>query len=38
MLAALGCDAMQGYYLSHALPAGALEQWLRDVARRVEGD
>ena len=26
-LAALGCDAAQGYYLSRPLPADALEEW-----------
>ena len=28
-LARLGCDAAQGYYLSHPLPAAELEEWLR---------
>jgi len=33
-LAALGCDAVQGYYYSRPLPSRALERWLRqrDVA------
>jgi EAL domain-containing protein (putative c-di-GMP-specific phosphodiesterase class I) len=29
LLAALGCDQAQGYYLSHPLPADAAEEWLR---------
>jgi EAL domain-containing protein (putative c-di-GMP-specific phosphodiesterase class I) len=28
-LAALGCDAVQGYYYSRPLPSRALERWLR---------
>ncbi len=28
-LTALGCDVVQGYHLSRALPAGQLEQWLQ---------
>ena len=29
-LAALGCDAAQGYYMSHPLPAEALTRWLME--------
>jgi len=29
LLARLGCDVAQGYYLSRPLPASELEQWLR---------
>jgi diguanylate cyclase len=29
-LAALGCDVVQGYHLSRALPPGQLEVWLAD--------
>jgi EAL domain-containing protein (putative c-di-GMP-specific phosphodiesterase class I) len=29
MLARLGCDVVQGYYVSRPLPAEALVQWLR---------
>ena len=35
-LAALGCDAAQGYALSHPLPADELEAWLYSRARRGE--
>jgi EAL domain-containing protein (putative c-di-GMP-specific phosphodiesterase class I) len=30
LLAALGCDAAQGYYMSRPLPAEDLESWLHD--------
>ncbi len=29
-LADLGCDTIQGYYISKPLPAAALDQWLQD--------
>ena len=29
-LAALGCDACQGYYVGEPLPASGLPQWVRD--------
>ena len=32
-LAAMGCDVVQGYYLSSPLPADAVDPWLRDAAR-----
>ena len=34
MLAAIDCDAAQGYYLSHPLPAGEMTSWLRDQPSR----
>ncbi|MGH2447943.1 MAG: putative bifunctional diguanylate cyclase/phosphodiesterase [Chloroflexota bacterium] len=33
-LAAMGCDGIQGYYLSQPLPAGELLLWLRQESRR----
>ena len=35
-LAALGCDAAQGYALSHPLPADELEAWLYSRVRRTD--
>ncbi len=35
-LAALGCDAAQGYALSHPLPADELEAWLLSRVRRAD--
>jgi EAL domain-containing protein (putative c-di-GMP-specific phosphodiesterase class I) len=32
-LAALGCDAAQGYYLCRPLPDADLERWLRESPR-----
>lgn len=34
MLSTLGCDAIQGYYVSAPLPASDLEGWLRGSRRR----
>jgi EAL domain-containing protein (putative c-di-GMP-specific phosphodiesterase class I) len=31
-LVALGCDAVQGYYISRPIPAAELERWLAEVA------
>jgi EAL domain-containing protein (putative c-di-GMP-specific phosphodiesterase class I) len=30
MLAGMGCDTAQGYYVSHPLPADAVASWLRE--------
>jgi len=34
LLGQLGCDALQGYYLSRPLPPSELEQWLSDYRMR----
>lgn len=36
MLAELGCDRAQGYFVSRPVAAGELEQWLRDGAARAQ--
>jgi diguanylate cyclase (GGDEF)-like protein/PAS domain S-box-containing protein len=33
-LAGLGCDTIQGYYISKPLPAAGLDQWLQDGRQR----
>jgi diguanylate cyclase (GGDEF)-like protein len=36
-LGAIGCDSIQGYYISEPLPADALEAWLKDSPWRAAG-
>lgn len=36
-LGAIGCDSIQGYYISKPLPADALEAWLRESPYRPAG-